>query len=54
MAAGQMAGLMEGSSRGLTRPDLCCVWEVAYKKARVEAERLVRGLTVMGGVVLVV
>lgn len=47
MAPGQMAGLMEGLSRGMTRPGLCCVWEMDYKKVTVEAERLVRRLTVI-------
>lgn len=45
MAAGQMAGLVEGLSRGMTRPDLCCVWEMDNKK--IEAERLVRRLTLI-------
>lgn len=47
MAAWQIAGLMEGLSRGMTRPDLCCVWEMDYKKVTVEAERLVRRLTII-------
>lgn len=29
MAARQMAGLMEGLSRGMTRFDLCCIWEIS-------------------------
>lgn len=37
---------MESLSRGMTRPDLCCIWEIGCRKARMEAERLVRKLRV--------
>lgn len=42
----QMTGL-EGLSRGMTRSNLCCVWEMGYWQVRREAEKLVRRLTVI-------
>lgn len=34
MATGQMVRLMESLSRGMTKPDFCCVWEGNYRNAR--------------------
>ena len=49
MATGQMVRLMEGLSRGMTKPDFCYVWEGNYRNARVETEKLVRGHTIIEG-----
>lgn len=45
----QMTGLKEGLSRGMTRSNLCFVWEMGYWQVRREAEKLVRRLTVILG-----
>lgn len=45
----QMTGLKEGLSRGMTRSNLYCVWEMGYWQVRREAEKLVRRLTVILG-----
>lgn len=45
----QMTGLKQGLSRGMTRSDLRCEWEMGYWQVRGEAEKLVGRLTVILG-----